>query len=117
MLIGKQLQSMSEGIQDYKLKFVSKTQKLLGDRVNETHTFLDASLTFQEGNAVWRQDLPIFNITKHRSRTNPLMHPEISVHSAEHAYNLFKEYYTNNWFSKKGAYKRGIDNLEKYCKD
>lgn len=118
MSIGKQLQEMSDGIdQEYKPRFVSKTQKLLDDRVNETYTFLNASLTFQEGGAIWKQDLPIFDTTKHRSSTNLLRNSKIPIQSAKHAYDLFKEYYTSTWFSKKGAYKRGIDNLERYCKD
>ena len=118
MSTGEQLQAMSDGIdQTYKPSFVSKTQKLLTDRVNETHTFLDASLEFQNGSAMWRQDLPIIDLTRPRSSTNPLMNPEIPIQSAEHAYDLFKEYYTDAWFSKKGAYGRGVDDLEKYCKD
>jgi len=118
MSIGKQLQTMSDCIdQTYKLIFVSKTQKLLDDRVNETHTFLDASLTFQEGKATWRQDLPIIDLTKYRSSTNPLVNPEICVKSSGHVYNLFKKYYTDLWFSKKIAYERGVDDLERYCKD
>ncbi|MCK4649746.1 hypothetical protein KAT36_00800 [Candidatus Pacearchaeota archaeon] len=118
MSIGEQLQAMSDRIDHtYKSSFVSRTQKLLDNRVNETRTFLDASLTFQNGSAMWRQDLPIIDITKLRSLTNPLINPEIPVQSSEHAYDLFKKYYTNAQFSKKGAYQRGIDDLERYCKD
>ncbi len=118
MTIGEQLQDMYEGVdQSYKLRFVAKTQKLLDDKVNEIHTFLDASLTFQDGSAVWRQDLLTFDSTKRISSTNPLINPEILAQSAEHAYDLFKEYYTNTWFSKKDAYERGIDDLEKYCNE
>jgi hypothetical protein len=118
MSTGKQLQTMFDRIdQVYKAKFISKTQKLLDDRVSETHIFLDASLTFQDGSSVWRQDLPIINLIKAISSTNPLINPEITVQSAEHAYDLFKEYYTNAWFFKKEVYGRGADNLERYCKD
>ncbi len=118
MTIGEQLHEVSDGIdQDYKPRFVFKTQKLLDGGVNETHTFLNASLTFQDGDAVWRQDLPIIDLTKPKSSINPLMNPEIPVQSAEHAYDLFKEYYTNTWFSKKSVYERGMNDLERYCKD
>ncbi len=112
------LQTISDGIeQKYRLRFVSKTQKLLDDKVNETHAFLDASLIFQNGNAVWRQDLPIIDNTKPISSTNPLINPEIPVQSSEHAYGLFKEYYLSVWFYEKGAYERGVDDLEKYCNE
>ena len=118
MSIGEQFRTMSKGIdKEYKPRFISKTQKLLDKRVNEIHTFLDASLTFQEGNAVWRQDLPIIDGTKSLSSTNPLMNPEIPVQSSNHAYGLFKKYYTSAWFSKKDVYERGLDDLEKYCND
>ena len=118
MLTGEQLQTMSDGIdRTYKHSFVSKTQKLFNDRVNETHTFLDASLTFQNGSTMWKQDLPIIDLTRSRSSTNPLINPKIPVQSSEHAYDLFKKYYTNVWLSKKSAYKRGMDDLERYCKD
>ena len=118
MSIGKQLQAMSDGIdQEYKPRFVSKTQKLLDDMVNEKYTFLDASLTFQKGEAVWKQDLPIIDITKPKSSTNPLMNPKIPVQSADHAYDLFKKYYTNMWFNRKHVYERGIADLEEYCNE
>ena len=110
------LQAMSEGIdQGYKPRFVSKTQKLLDNMVNETHFFLGASLTFQKGEAVWKQDLSIIDITRPISSTNPLMNPKIPVQSADHAYNLFKKYYKDMWFNKKSVYLRGLADLEKYC--
>ena len=112
------LQTMSDGIdQEYKFRFISKTQKLFDSMINETYTFLSASLTFQKGEAVWKQDLPIMEITKPRSPTNPLMNPKIPVQSADHAYNLFKKYYINLWFNKNHVYERGIADLEKYCNE
>jgi len=118
MSIGERLQAMSDGIdQTYKPSFVSKTQKLLDDRVNETHNFLDASLNFQDGNAIWRQDLPIIDLTKPESSTNPLMNPKIQIQSSKHAYGLFKKYCNQALLSKKGAYIRELDDLERYCKD
>ena len=37
--------------------------------------------------------------------------------SIEFKDDLFKEYFTGAWFSKKGAYERGVDDLERYCKE
>ena len=106
------LQEISDRINEkYKARFVSKTQKLLDDRVNETHTFLDASLIFQRGNAIWRQDSPIIDLNKPRYSTNPLRNPEIPVESAGHAYDLFRDYYLNSWISKKNAYLEGLEDL------
>lgn len=118
MSTGEQLQVMSAGIDTtYKLSFISKTQKLLDDRISEMYAFLDASLEFQNGNAMWRQDLPIIDLTRPESSTNPLMNPEIPIQSAEHAYDLFKNYFVSSWFSKRNGYERGIADLEKYCRD
>jgi len=118
MSIGKQLQDMSEGIDErYKPRFICRTQKLLDDKASETHNFLDASLTFQEGNAVWEQDFPIWDIYKSKSHTNPLMNPKIHVQSVEHAYGLLKEYYSLGLFRKKDFFRAGIADLERYCKD
>jgi len=109
---------MSDGIDEtYKLSFVSKTQKLLDDRVNETHTFLDASLKFEKGSAKWKQDLQIIDDTKPISSTNPPINPEIIIKSAENAYKLFKNYYIGTWLFKKDAYENGFKDLERYCKD
>jgi len=118
MNIGKQFQGASTSIDEaYKPRFISKTKKLLNRKVNETHTFLDASLIFKKGRMVWRQDLPIIDLTKPKSSTNPLMNPKINVTSVDEAYKLFKEYYVTSWFSKKAAYVKGMDDLEKYCNE
>lgn len=117
MTIGKQLQSMSDGIDEvFKAKFIKKTQKLLTERVTETHTFLDASLAFESGKAVWRQDLPMIDFNKRQSATNPLMNPTIPVQTAKQAYKLFKGYYVSAWLAKGSAgYQQGISDLERYC--
>jgi hypothetical protein len=110
------LQEISEGMDaDCKLRFISRTQRLLDDGATETHNFLDASLIFQEGDAIWKQDLAIIDTDKPQSPTNPLMNPEIPVKSASHAYDLFREYYLNAWLSKKNVYTRSIGDLEEYC--
>ncbi len=109
---------MSESIDEkYKSKFITKTQKLLDEKISETYKFIDASLNFQKGNAIWKQDLMIIDINKPKSSKNPLINPEIPVKSAEHTYNLLKKYYTEVWFSKNNAFERGRDNLEAYCND
>jgi len=114
MLIG--MGSRLEGIdEDYKLRFICKTQKLLDDKVSATHKFLGASLSFQEGSAMWRQDLPIWDIHKPKSPTNPIMNPEISVQSAEQAYGLVREYCVLGRSRKKNSFRTGIEDLERYC--
>lgn len=118
MSIEEQLQAISDGIdEDYKTRFISKTQRLLDGGINETHTFLDASLTFHNGKATWKQDLPIIDAKKSKSPTNPLRNPKIQVQSAEHSYDLFKEYYNCALLHKKDAYEKGKSDLERYCKN
>jgi len=102
---------------EYKLRFVSRTQRLLDDRATETHNFLDASLTFREGSAMWEQDLTIMDCDKPQSSTNPLINPKISVRSASHAYDLLKEYYSDSLVRGKTIVGTGIENLEEYCVD
>ena len=114
--IGGHFQRMSDGIDRfYKQKFIAKTQSLLDAKVTALHTFLDASLDFANGEAVWNQDLQIIDSDRPRSATNPLKNPEFTVQSAENAYMLFKEYFMDSLFAKKKAYERGLADLEQYC--
>lgn len=116
MNIGKQLSEMSDSVDlKYKFKFISKTQEIIDSRASAAHAFLDASLTFQDGSAVWRQDLPIFDLDKPESPTNPIINPEIPVESPGHAYDLFKNYFNNVRICKKGSWEMGLEGLEKYC--
>jgi hypothetical protein len=78
------MQEMSMGLDEtLGPSFISKTQQLLDDRVTETHTFLDASLCFNNGSAMWR--------LKPVTEFDGLF--EIPVKSPEHAYGLFKRHY------------------------
>jgi hypothetical protein len=115
MTIGTQLQSTQEGIREiYGSRFILRTQGLMDRCVDETHTFLGASLTFRKGNALWKQDLPILDFERPISDSNPLKNPEMPVQSADHAYNLFEEYYAGIIFLRKNSFVNGIKDLEKY---
>lgn len=95
----------------YRERFIAKTKKLLEEKASGSYQFVDGSLKFDNGRAVWEQDVQTLQV-KHLQWEN-----KIDVKSAGQAFNLIMSYFTKCLNTKQGSYDQGISALEQYCNE